>query len=98
MVVEKVSLVDYQIVKDRIVTKVVNPKTTQIMDRPHTFVSDLAVVYDIEMFNTNGTRASMRVNNQLFSQWNISVEELHATLIITSLQPFRMIWNSRKKK
>lgn len=86
MVVEKVSLVDYQSVKDRIVTKVVNPKTTQIMDRPHTFVSDLAVVYDIEMFNTNGTRASMRVNNQLFSQWNISVEELHANALVSTPQ------------
>lgn len=79
MIVETLNKLEYNDVKDRIVTRVVNAKAEShlLKDRPCTYVKDLAVLYDIEMFHTNGTRASMQVNNELFKHWNVSVEEIH---------------------
>ena len=75
MIVETFNKLDYNSVKDRIVTRVVNAKAEShlLKDRPCSYVKDLAVLYDIEMFHTNGTRATMQVNNTLFSQWDVTM-------------------------
>ena len=88
MIVETFNQLDYNSVKDRIVTRVVNAKAEShlLMDRPCSYVKDLAVLYDIEMFHTNGTRATMQVNNTLFSQWDVTMEDLHKNALDVTAQ------------
>lgn len=72
-------IVDFDKIKERIVTKVVSTKENRAMlkDYPSTKLEDLSVLYQIDLGGFEDGRASVKVTNQLMQTWGITKEELH---------------------
>lgn len=66
-------------VKDRITCRLVSQKENTVFLRqaPHRQMEDLAEIYQISIMESKDGEGSIKVNNALMRQWNISPEELH---------------------
>ena len=77
-------VMDYSAVKDhllpRLISRAFNEKRLEGM--PYTSVNgDLAVTYHIQLENTEEGSASIAITNEIFKNYNVSIEELHETAL-----------------
>lgn len=77
--VDLTSLLDLEQQRDKISCRLVNIENNKdyLSDRPYTKMNDLAVIYQIEISNSEIGSGSVVISNQLLSELGISKEELH---------------------
>ena len=77
------SITDYEKAKERITTKVVAVKHNKslLSDRPFTKLDDLAVVYQIELKNSELGQATIPINHQMMERWGVTTNDIHELAI-----------------
>jgi len=81
------TITDFASCRDHICAKLINKyrNATLLDDAPHIdIVDDLTAVFYILIDNLGNATASITVKNNLFSLWNITVEELYDIALINS--------------
>ena len=76
-------LMDYDSIKDKIVCKLINldRNIEFLQDKAHSFVSDLAVIYQIEIMNDESGCTAHTITKRLLESYNVTVEQLHEQAI-----------------
>lgn len=76
-------LMDYDAIKDKIVCKLINldRNIEFLQDKAHSFVSDLAVIYQIEIMNDEFGCTAHTITKRLLESYDITVEQLHEQAI-----------------
>ena len=69
----------FDAIKDMILPIVVSAKENknQLSNKPHQYLDDLVVMYQVEIDNTRDEVGTVAVNNKLMKIWNVSGEEIH---------------------
>lgn len=70
--------------KDKITMKVINAKKNKEMlrSRPHSFIGDLAVVYQIVLPRKDEeNRASISIDNNLLRMWGVTLADIHQSAL-----------------
>ena len=72
-------ITDYNRVKNHIICKVINAEmnTEYLMDKPHTIMEDLAVIYTVDLGNNGAGQMSAPITNSLLERYGITPSELH---------------------
>lgn len=70
---------DYEKSKDKVLPRLVNKKRNEerLKDLPYVTVSDLAIIYFIDMGNDESGQMSVVIRNDLMDRWEINVEDLN---------------------
>ena len=76
-------VMDFDMVKDSIVPRLVNAEMNEelLKNRPHTEVSDLAVIYAVVVESDERGLASIPITNQMMESYGVTTEELHETAV-----------------
>lgn len=73
------NITNFENCKNLIIPKIVGIELNEssLVQRPYTQIADLAVIYAIQLDSSESETATIAVNNQIMSMWDITTEELH---------------------
>ena len=73
----------YDEIKDQIVPRLVNAEMNEelLKNRPHTNMSELAVVYAVMVESNDKGIASVPITNDMLNQYGVSTEEIHSVAV-----------------
>lgn len=88
------NITNYEMIKNRLEVRVVNydQNRTRLDNIPHKSVEDLAFIYAINVSLDKDGAGAITINESIFKEWNITVDELHEQAMFNSvsLRPLRI--------
>ena len=70
---------DFDMCKDKIIPRLVNSKWNEdvLANRPYVEVSDLSVIFVVDMGTNENGSMSIPITNDIMNRWNVTVEDLY---------------------
>lgn len=76
-------IMNFEATQDSIVPRLIGIENNEelLENRPHVIIDDLAVVFAVDLGESDMGNASVPITNQMMESWGVSVEDLHEAAI-----------------